>query len=275
MRNTPPPLQQVILRCLAKAHEQRYANMAEFARDLVPFSADPHGAQMLVERMTRMLKRSAYDWEGTSTGVGRQALPSTVKDIASGPVRATPLPGWHVGSDPNARPWHSPTPNPYASETSGTYKPVGDASQPFARPYVDDTASGLASTIADTKKKSRAPLVLLLLGLLTAGAIAFGVVKATEQTDAGVTEQHGADETGSAAGVTPGSAAAAGSATIVVEPNTGSGETPAGSAGSAGSAGDGVHSNGVKQAFGVKDDDKQPSLETDAGDEKTTKKDPV
>src|SRR5690606_9696823 len=63
MVNTPAGLQQVIMRCLAKSPEQRYANMAELGRDLVPYAADPHGAQMLVERMSRMLRRSTYDWE--------------------------------------------------------------------------------------------------------------------------------------------------------------------------------------------------------------------
>src|SRR5439155_5217073 len=70
MINTPPPLQQVIMRCLAKAPEQRYANMAELGRDLVPFAADPHQAGVLVERMSRMLRRSHLDFSGdTGSGV--------------------------------------------------------------------------------------------------------------------------------------------------------------------------------------------------------------
>jgi serine/threonine-protein kinase len=248
MRNTPPPLQQVILRCLAKSHDQRYANMAEFARDLVPFSTDPHAAQMLVERMSRMLKRSTFDWEGSSTGVGRQALPSTVRDIASGPVRKTPIPHqWGIGSDPAGRAWHSNTPNPYSQgESSGSYRPAADPSQPFAKPYIEDTAGNLTSTISEPQRKSRAPLLLLVLALVTAGAIAVGVVKATETQGTSASQQV-APETGSgtatqATGSAPSDPLKPGADVTV--------PAPAGSG-----SGDGVHATGVKQAFGVKDED--------------------
>jgi serine/threonine-protein kinase len=183
MQNTPPALQQIILRCLAKAHEQRYANMAEFARDLVPFAADPHNAQTLVERMHRMLKRASFDWEGNSTGVGRQALPGSIKDVSSGPVRSTPMPGqWNIGSDPAGRAWHGNTPPP-RGDTSAPFS--RNDSQPFARPFTEPSLHA-GATLDDprqgAKKKSRAGIVLVALGLITAGAIAFGVVKATEKS---------------------------------------------------------------------------------------------
>ncbi|HZJ65195.1 MAG TPA: serine/threonine-protein kinase [Kofleriaceae bacterium] len=64
MPNTPPGLQQVVLRCLSKPPELRYASMAELGRDLVPFSRDPHQANVLAERMVRTLRRSqVLDWE--------------------------------------------------------------------------------------------------------------------------------------------------------------------------------------------------------------------
>ena len=90
MLHTPPELQQVVMRCLAKTPEQRYSTMAEFARDLVPFVADPHQASLLVERMQRMLRRSVdnANWEGQTTGTGMRGVPSHVRDgSASQPVR--------------------------------------------------------------------------------------------------------------------------------------------------------------------------------------------
>jgi serine/threonine protein kinase len=90
MLHTPPDLQQVVMRCLAKTPEQRYSTMAEFARDLVPFVADPHQASLLVERMQRMLRRSVdnANWEGQTTGTGVRGVPSHVRDgSASQPVR--------------------------------------------------------------------------------------------------------------------------------------------------------------------------------------------
>jgi serine/threonine-protein kinase len=161
MVNTPPPLQNIILKCIAKSPEQRYASMAEFARDLVPFANDPHQAQMLVERMTRMLGRGGFNWEGTTTGVNRQSFnaPQSVRDLGSGPLRTPPL-QWGAGSDPAARPWHGHTPR-------------GDASQPFARPLPDEAVS--QSTVST--KKSKWPLILILLfaTLATAGVVGFVV----------------------------------------------------------------------------------------------------
>ncbi|MBC7975697.1 MAG: serine/threonine protein kinase, partial [Myxococcales bacterium] len=85
MRNTPPALQQVVLRCLEKMPEQRYASMAELGRDLVAFSHDPHQAQVLVERMARTLRRSQIvDWDPTNSGVRDRLSAERRVDLAGG-----------------------------------------------------------------------------------------------------------------------------------------------------------------------------------------------
>lgn len=164
MVNTPPPLQNIILKCIAKSPEQRYASMAEFARDLVPFANDPHQAQMLVERMTRMLGRGGINWEGTTTGASRQSYPS-MRDVGSGPVR-TPPAQWGAGSDPAARPWHGQTPR-------------GDGSQPFARPLPEEVVS--QSTVST--KKSKWPLILIFLFAVAATAGGIGFMVANQKSD--------------------------------------------------------------------------------------------
>jgi serine/threonine-protein kinase len=90
--NTPPALQPIIARCLAKSPEQRYANMAELGRDLMPHVQDVHQASLLVERMVRVLGRASAaaaageQWDGPSTGVTRTPIPVT--DAGSAPVVA-------------------------------------------------------------------------------------------------------------------------------------------------------------------------------------------
>jgi serine/threonine-protein kinase len=183
MINAPAGVQQIVMRCLAKAPEQRYANMAEFAGDLVPFCMDPHGAQMLVDRMTRMLRRSTYDWEGGGTGTRHTPIPASARDFGSGPVRTqTPVPQqWSVGSDPagspwsgksdpNARPWHTPT--------------RGEASQPFATPLRDESSGVVGPTVYE-HKRSKLPLILALFAVLGVGAAAAAYFVTTTGSKAG------------------------------------------------------------------------------------------
>ena len=77
--------------------------------------------------------------------------------------------------------WHGNTPQPHQQRGDASRPFPQNPSQPFANPLGDEHSAGYAGVTLAPAKKSRVGLALLMLGVLTAGAIAFGVVKATEQ----------------------------------------------------------------------------------------------
>ena len=160
MVHAPPELQQVVLRCLAKNPDQRYASMAELGRDLVPFTQDPARAAILVERMQRVLRRSLGDWE-VSTGVGR-SVPHPVHDPGSVPA-SSPFAG---GSEPSAPVYRSPIPG----QVQAPSMPMGiagyDASGPVRAP---------SSTLDIPRRRSRFGLVLLGAALVGAAGVAIAL----------------------------------------------------------------------------------------------------
>jgi serine/threonine protein kinase len=102
MVNAPVELQDIVLRCLAKAPEQRYQTMGELGHALVPFCQNQQQASILVERMQRMLRRSGMSMPaefeiGSSGGV---RIPREARDLKSGPIPRTP---------PIARPASTPS----------------------------------------------------------------------------------------------------------------------------------------------------------------------
>jgi serine/threonine-protein kinase len=54
-KDLPPGFEMAVARCLQKDPSHRYANVAELAQALVPFSADPAGARAAADRITAVL----------------------------------------------------------------------------------------------------------------------------------------------------------------------------------------------------------------------------
>ena len=73
----PPGLSDVIMKCLAKAPGERFANVGELAQALVPYARDPRAAQLLSERIRRTVGRTA---------------PRPVADHGSGPIAIPRVP---------------------------------------------------------------------------------------------------------------------------------------------------------------------------------------
>ena len=146
MINTPPALQPVILKCLAKSPEQRYATMADLGRDLVPFVQDTHQAQRLVERMARMLRRSQPNWDADASGAVRRSS----ADL-SGAQR------WGAGSEPFGQ-------------------ALADRSSPvMMRRDPSEPVTPAPLTMMDGKPRNRGIAIVVGVGLLVGAGIALAV----------------------------------------------------------------------------------------------------
>jgi serine/threonine-protein kinase len=174
MRNAPRELVDVVMRCLAKTPEQRYASMADLARDLIPFAQDPQQATVSVERMQRMLRRSQdAGWEAQSTGVGMRSAPHHIREIGSAPVRQPSASPFGAGTDPSGvglQPWHG------GSESAAPMfrnTPFPVAPQQAQNGAPDTTVrEASAPVLAPRHKKRSAGMLILALALLAAGGVA-------------------------------------------------------------------------------------------------------
>jgi serine/threonine protein kinase len=154
MVNTPIELQQVILRCLAKSPEQRFATMAELGQALVPFVQDQHQAQRLVERMTRVLRRSAHNWDGDSSI-------HTPTDT-SGVVRQ-PQAQWNSSSSPAAR---------------------VDRSAPIQRRDPSEPVAAVPNTLMDHQRPQRRGMMIVIgVGVLFGAGIAAAVALGNSENE--------------------------------------------------------------------------------------------
>jgi len=160
MTTSPPELQQIVLRCLEKAPEQRYASMADLARELVPFSHDPHQAQVLVERMSRMLRRSQLiDWDPART-----SMPMPVHEIRSAERQAEAaeaaeadpaIPAARVNRISAAVLSPSPLPSPLPSKTLSVPRRKRRGALVIAAALVGATSLGVAISLLGGPRPTR------------------------------------------------------------------------------------------------------------------------
>jgi len=154
MTHTPPTLQQVVLRCLEKAPEQRYPSMADLARDLVPFAQDPHQAQVLVERMTRTLRRSQVqpiEWSPSSSGIMDPLRSPSGERLAE--------PGALPGAGSPTSPASAPSPvrsSASIAATAAASIPTPLATPPAITAPADAAAAGTATAPAPATPDARA-----------------------------------------------------------------------------------------------------------------------
>ena len=139
----PPGLEDVIMRCLRKDPTTRYGSVGELAAALVPFARDQRQAQILVERIQRIL--------------GRGAAPLTIKEAGSGPIllpRAQTPPPVAVGGGGETTDRTPPpvmTGEPVAGDPRAAYPPR--KTTPWAAgapPRVGGSAASPASPAAAT-----------------------------------------------------------------------------------------------------------------------------
>jgi serine/threonine-protein kinase len=106
----PPPLEPVIMRCLARNVEERFADVGDLAQALAPFG--PPGIEATVERVRRVLRAGRSAAAGKARGASRRRalLRWIVGALAAGAIALASLAaaghagGWLAAGPPSAPP---------------------------------------------------------------------------------------------------------------------------------------------------------------------------
>jgi serine/threonine-protein kinase len=154
----PPPLAAIVMRCLTKNPDERYANVAELGRDLARLAREPDKAKLLVDRMYRVLGRGGHRTPaagipvtgdpGTSTGTGtrreREVLsPQLVADAHAAAMPPQAVAYAHAASPPQAVAYAHASP-PQAVAYAHAASPIAAGSTVGIAPPPAGSGAGLA-----------------------------------------------------------------------------------------------------------------------------------
>lgn len=162
--SVPSGLQQVVLRCLEKDREERYADMAALAAALAPFALSETGPEVSI---------------GDAPTVALQNRPTSNPPFEHTSPMHVLLPGAVLAAANEPRPRaQSVAPPPPPSISSPPSYPV-PASYPPPGSFPPPAAAGVRSA---PRPPSRAPLIIVILAFLLLGVVAAAFVKRSRTT---------------------------------------------------------------------------------------------
>ena len=170
MKQTPRELVPIISRCLAKAADERYPNVAELARDLAALAREPDRAMTVVDQMVRMLARGVRR-RTPVTGMPQLAHAAPASGVTQ-PSEDEPTPAHDAvrASSPGGFARHAERPDasavgstgPASQPASAIGVPLGPVAAPIGAPRIRAQTGPVGSSPSTTGPISLRPRPLTI-----------------------------------------------------------------------------------------------------------------